>query len=83
MMPAAVGRISGPTASETKPSTRPWSAAWVGHYDRASRRRHHRGGQRRLRAEAKRRRLVENVVLASMTACLLGLVTIFYKILTR
>jgi hypothetical protein len=69
----------GPSRS----STRPWSSAWVGHYDRASRRRHHSGGNRRLRAEAKRKRLVENVVRVSMTAGLLVLVSIFYTILTR
>jgi hypothetical protein len=84
MMPPVVDTISGRATDEGGPSsTRPWSSIWVGHYDRASRRRHQRGGHRRLRAEAKRRRLVENVVLASMTAAVLVLVTIFYKILTR
>ena len=76
--------ISGPASPEGRSSsTSPWSSAWVGHYDRASRLRHRRGGQRRLRAEAKRRRIVENVVLAAMTAGVLALVSVFYKILTR
>jgi hypothetical protein len=84
MMAPAVGSISGPTRSEAKASsTRPWSSAWVGHYDRASRQRHHRGGHRRLHAQAKRRRFVQNVGLATMTVAVLALVTIFYAILSR
>ncbi len=37
----------------------PWSSTWVRHYDRASRRRHHAGGYKRIRKEAKRRRRSE------------------------
>jgi hypothetical protein len=84
MMPGAVERSSVPRTPEGDlPSTRPWSASWIGHYDEASRRRHRMGGFRRLRAEARRKRRAENLVLVVTTTSVLGLVAIFYSILTR
>jgi hypothetical protein len=61
----------------------PWSASWVRYYDQHSRRRHHMGGYRRLRALAKRKRRVELITLACTSAGVLALVGVFYTILTR
>jgi hypothetical protein len=62
---------------------RPWSSRWVGHYDRASRARHERGGYRRMRAEARRRRRLETVIAAVAGASVVALASIFYVILSR
>jgi hypothetical protein len=64
-------------------STRPWSSTWVGYYDRASRRRHRQGGYRRLRAEAKRRRRVQQFRVAAGAASVLVLFAVCYAILVR
>jgi hypothetical protein len=83
MMPGAVERGSIQGTQEGKlPSTRPWSSSWIGHYDEASRRRHRMGGYRRLRAEAKRKRRVERIILVVTTTSVLVLVAIFYSILS-
>jgi hypothetical protein len=51
-------------------------------YDRASRRRHHAGGYRRLRADAKRKRHVQRFVVAVVGVGVLALVSVFYVILS-
>jgi hypothetical protein len=69
-------------AGQRRSATWPWSSSWVGHYDKASRRRHRLGGYRRLRADAKRKRRVERVVVVVVAASVLGLVAIFNAILS-
>jgi hypothetical protein len=67
----------------TSEVVRPWSSTWVRHYDRASRRRHQRGGYGRMRAEAKRRRRIEGIAAIIATAGAVALVAVFHAILTR
>jgi hypothetical protein len=76
-----------PTSPETgtgpSPKQRPWSSSWVNYYDQASRRRHRLGGYKRLREQARRKKLVELVAMTCAGAGVLALVAVFYTILSR
>ena len=68
---------------ERPPAARPYSSAWVRYYDQASRRRHHAGGYRRLRAEAKRKRRLEIVTFVAGALSVLAVIGVCYAILSR
>jgi hypothetical protein len=55
----------------------------VRYYDQASRRRHHAGGYRRLRADAKRKRRLEFLTLAAGALSVIAIVGVCYLILSH
>jgi hypothetical protein len=72
-----------PGGADRDPAAGPWSATWVRHYDRASRRRHQAGGYKRIRREAKRRRRFEVATFVALGLAVATVFGIFTAILSR
>jgi hypothetical protein len=72
-----------PFSDDRDSAAGPWSSTWVRHYDRASRRRHHAGGYKRIRKEAKRRRRSEVAIFFALGLAVAAVFWISTAILSR
>jgi hypothetical protein len=81
-MDQVAGHDTGEPQGEASALSTSW-AAWEKYYQEASRRRRARGGRHHLREEKRRRRIRERVGLTVSAVLVGGLTLVFYLVLTH